>query len=168
MPAAILPDAGSADAASRLFILDARHGADRKILTDWVHATWGDAARGGDAVRWVSLPIADGDDALPLEALASALEGDTGRLVVPLRVAWRIPDFETKRSLGLRQFFFGDPRNPGPLRARLILWRDRRRAQILMGEAATVADLAARFDLIAPDARVENDADGAFAGFVAR
>ena len=169
--AAILPDAGNADAASRLFILDARHGVDRKILTDWVHATWGEAAVGKSdegPVRWVSLPIADGDDQLAVAPLAAALDGDPARLVVPLRVAWRIPDFETKRSLGLRQLFFGDPRMPGPLRARMILWRDRRRAQILMGEAATVADLAARFDLTAPDARGEGDADGAFAGFVAR
>lgn len=168
MASAILPGAGNADAASRLFILDARHSVDRKILTDWVHASWGEAAEQADTIRWVSLPIADGDDALPVAPLARALDGDAARLVVPLRVAWRIPDFETQRSMGLRQLFFGDPRMPGPLRARLILWRDRRRAQILMGEAATVADLAARFELIAPDARGEGDADGAFAGFVAR
>lgn len=166
--AAILPDAGATTAAARLFILDARHGVDRKILTDWVHATFGEDAAHEGAIRWVSLPIADGDDQLPVGPLARALEGDPARLVVPIRVAWRIPNFETQRSLGLRQLFFGDPRMPGPLRARMILWRDRRRAQILMGEAATVADLAARFDLIAPDARGEGDADGAFAGFVAR
>ena len=170
-PAAVLPVAGDSIAGARLFILDARHSVDRKILTDWVHATFGEQAgaeAAGGSVRWVSLPIADGDDQLPLGPLAAALEGDPARLVVPLRVAWRIPNFETQKLLGLRQLFFGDPRMPGPIRARLILARDRRRAQILMGEAATVADLAARFGLIAPEARGEGDADGAFAGFVAR
>jgi len=169
--AAILPATGPAEAANRLFILDARHGVDRKILTDWVHATWGTAARGADdegQVRWVSLPIADDGDALPLAPLSAALGGNPERLVVPLRVAWRIPNFEMQRSLGLRQLLFGDPRNPGPLRARSILWRDRRRAQILMGEAATVTDLQDRFARLAPDASSAADADGAFAGFVAR
>jgi glycerol-3-phosphate O-acyltransferase len=169
--AAILPESGSVDAASRLFILDARHGVERKILTDWVHATWGEAARGRadeGPVRWVSLPIADDGDALPLAPLGLALGDNPGRLVVPLRVAWRIPNFETQRSLGLRQLLFGDPRNPGPLRARSIMWRDRRRAQILMGEAASVADLQDRFARLAPDASSAGDADGAFAGFVAR
>ncbi len=174
-PAAVLPMAGDSIAGARLFILDARHSVDRAILTDWIHATFGEQARGdgaGDAIRWISLPIADSEDQLPLGPLAAALEGDLARLVVPLRVAWRIPHFETQKSLGLRQLLFGDPRMPGPLRARLILARDRRRAQILMGEAATVADLAARFGLIAPEAPEadprEGDADGAFAGFVAR
>ena len=170
--AAILPTTGvTADTAARLFILDARHGVDRRILTDWVHATWGEAAVGRadeGPIRWVSLPIADGDEALPLAPLAAALAADPGQLVVPLRVAWRIPDFETRRSLSVRQLLFGDPRNPGALRARMILSRDRRRAQILMGEAASVADLQSRFACLAPDSRADQDADGAFAGFVAR
>lgn len=174
--AAVLPDDGG-DSAERLFILDARHSVDQAILTDWVHATWGEAAAGRaneGKVRWVSLPIADKDDGLPLAPLAAALGGDADRLVVPLRVAWRIPDFESKRALGLRQLLFGDPRNPGPLRARTILMRDRRRAQILMGEAATLGDLQARFARLAPatpdggDDESGGDDDGAFAGFVAR
>lgn len=167
----ILPDSEAAAGEGRLFILDARHGVDRAILTDWVHATWGEAAAGKaneGAVRWVSLPIADGGDKLPLDALAASLDSDPERLVVPLRVAWRIPGFESNRPLGLRQLLFGDPRNPGPLRARTILWRDRRRAQILMGEAATVGDLQRRFSGLASDARSDGDDDGAFAGFVAR
>lgn len=167
----ILPAGGEATAEERLFILDARHGTDRAILTDWVHATWGEAAAGRSdegAVRWISLPIADRDDKLPLAPLAAALAGDPARLVVPLRVAWRIRDFESSRPLGLRQLLFGDPRNPGPLRARMILWRDRRRAQILMGEAATIADLQGRFAALASEAAGEQDDDGAFAGFVAR
>jgi glycerol-3-phosphate O-acyltransferase len=166
--AALLPDAAQGDGARRLFILDARHGVDRAILTDWVHATWGEAAAGRadeGAVRWISLPIADGDDGLPVAPLAAALGDDPGRLVVPLRVAWRIPDFESNRALGLRQLLFGDPRNPGPLRARAILWRDRRRAQILMGEAATIADLKARFARLAAD---DSGSEDAFAAFVAR
>ena len=63
------------------------------------------------------------------------------RQVVPLRVAWRLPAFDRDRALKLRHLIFGDPRYPGPLRARFILWRDRRRAQILVGEAATLETL---------------------------
>lgn len=167
----MLPVADAGDGARRLFILDARHGVDRAILTDWVHATWGEAAAGRPdegEVRWISLPIADGDDQLPVAPLVAALDDDGDRLVVPLRVAWRIPDFESNRSLGLRQLLFGDPRNPGALRARLILLRDRRRAQILMGEAATIADLQRRFAKLAADDTPREAAGAAFAAFVAR
>src|SRR3546814_2754414 len=81
--------------------------------------------------------IADGDHALDLAALKARLADASDRQVMPLRVAWRIPGFERERGLKFRHLIFGDPRRPGALRARLILWRDRRRAQILVGEAAT-------------------------------
>src|SRR3546814_10253975 len=53
--------------------------------------------------------------------------------------------FRSDRALKFRHLLFGDPRHPGPLRARLILLRDRRRAQILVGEAATLDALRDRF-----------------------
>lgn len=148
--------------ATSLYIIDARNGVERRLLLDWIHATAGD-----DEPQWVSLSIADGDHALDTDQLKARLAGDDARAVVPLRVAWRIPGFETDRALKFHHLIFGDPRQPGPLRARLILWRDRRRAQILVGEAATQGALHARF--LAQTGGGGGDADGGeFAGFVAR
>ncbi len=151
------------DAGDRLYIIDARNGVERQLLLDWVHSTSGD-----NEPQWASLAIEDDDHALPLDMLRARLDGLPSRQVVPLRVAWRIPGFDRDRSLKFRHILFGDPRHPGPLRARLILLRDRRRAQILVGEAATLDALRDRF------AAQTGGGDGAgadgaeFAGFVAR
>lgn len=153
--------------ADRLYIIDARNRIERQILLDWIHATSVDPG-GEGAPMWVSLAIADDDHALDLDALKARLAGDPARTVVPLRVAWRIPGFERDRALKFRHLIFGDPRRPGPLRARFILWRDRRRAQILVGEAATQTELKARYlaQTCGGDGCEEGSSE--FAGFVAR
>ncbi len=151
------------EAADRLYIIDARNGVERRILLDWIHSTSGD-----DEPVWASLDIEDGDHALPVEVLQARLGGAPSRLVVPLRVAWRIPNFDRDRALKFRHLIFGDPRHPGPLRSRLILLRDRRRAQILVGEAATLDMLRTRFCAQTGGGDGEGTDSPEFAGFVAR
>lgn len=150
-------------AADRLYIIDARHGVERRLLLDWIHSTSGD-----DAPQWASLDIEDGDHALPVDVLQARLDGAPSRQVVPLRVAWRIPGFDRDRALKFRHLIFGDPRHPGSLRARLILLRDRRRAQILVGEAATLDTLRDRFCAQTGGGDGEGADSPEFAGFVAR
>jgi glycerol-3-phosphate O-acyltransferase len=151
------------EAADRLYIIDARNRVERRILLDWIHATSGDRAP-----EWASLSIADGDHALHLDTLKARLAGAPDRQVVPLRVAWRIPHFERDRALKFRHLVFGDPRQPGPLRSQFILWRDRRRAQILVGEAATQAALRARFLAQTGGGDGGEEGGAEYAGFVAR
>jgi glycerol-3-phosphate O-acyltransferase len=151
------------EAADRLYIIDARNGVERGILLDWIHSTSGD-----DEPQWASLDIEDGDHALPVDVLRARLGGAASRQVVPLRVAWRIPGFDRDRALKLRHLIFGDPRHPGSLRARLILLRDRRRAQILVGEAATLDTLRDRFCAQTGGGDGEGADSPEFAGFVAR
>ncbi|WP_447760900.1 glycerol-3-phosphate 1-O-acyltransferase [Sphingopyxis panaciterrae] len=151
------------DAADRLYIIDARNRVERRILLDWIHATCGDREP-----EWASLSIADGDHALHLDTLKARLAGAPDRPVVPLRVAWRIPHFERDRALKLRHLIFGDPRQPGPLRSQFILWRDRRRAQILVGEAATQAALKTRFLAQTGGGDGGEEGGAEYAGFVAR
>ncbi|MBJ7500929.1 MAG: glycerol-3-phosphate 1-O-acyltransferase [Sphingopyxis sp.] len=150
-------------AADRLYIIDARNGVERRILLDWIHSTSGD-----DEPVWASLDIEDGDHALPIDVLQTRLGGAPSRQVVPLRVAWRIPGFDKDRALKFRHLIFGDPRHPGPLRARLILLRDRRRAQILVGAAATLDTLRDRFCAQTGGGDGEGTDSPEFAGFVAR
>ena len=151
------------EAGDRLYIIDARNGVERKLLLDWIHATAGDAEP-----AWTSLDIEDGDHALPLDMLRARLGGAPSRQVVPLRVAWRIPGFERDRALKFRHLIFGDPRHPGPLRSRLILLRDRRRAQILVGEAASLDSLRTRYCAQTGGGDGEGSDSPEFAGFVAR
>ncbi|PZQ21678.1 MAG: glycerol-3-phosphate 1-O-acyltransferase [Sphingopyxis macrogoltabida] len=150
-------------AVDRLYIIDARHGVERRILLDWIHSTSGDGEP-----AWASLDIEDGDHALPVDVLSARLDGSPSRQVVPLRVAWRIPGFDRDRALKFRHLIFGDPRHPGALRARLILLRDRRRAQILVGEGATLDTLRLRFRAQTGGGDGEGAGSPEFAGFVAR
>ncbi len=154
-------------AADRLYIIDARNGIERRLLLDWIHATSNDVG-GDDEPAWASIDIEDGDHALPVDVLRARLGGAPSRQIVPLRVAWRIPGFDKERALKFRHLIFGDPRHPGGLRARLILLRDRRRAQILIGEAATLDALRDRFCAQTGGGDGEGADSPEFAGFVAR
>jgi glycerol-3-phosphate O-acyltransferase len=148
----------------KLFIIDARNRPERRHLLDWLHGTWGEVSRDEHVV----LPLSDEDGRLNLEPLSQRLDaaGDDC-LVIPVRVAWRISQFDKDRPLRLRDLLFGDPRMPGALRARMILLRDRRRAQCLLGEPATVATLRTRF-AEAIGAAPDSDPAAAFAPWVAR
>ena len=146
----------------KLFIIDARNRVERRHLLDWLHGTWGAISDS----EWVTLDLSDETAPLKLEKLADRLDQAEDCLVIPVRVAWRIPHFDRDRMLRLHDLIFGDPRMPGSLRAWSILLRDRRRAQCLLGEPASVAALRARF---AEDIGMA-DADPAtgFAAFVTR
>ncbi|MEY4270688.1 MAG: hypothetical protein RLZZ58_1904, partial [Pseudomonadota bacterium] len=152
-------------AGPKLFLLDVRNRTERRYLLDWLHSTWGDVASAAD-IDWVALPMSDESKPLRIDGLIRALAGDPERLVIPMRVAWRISGFDQNRPLRFRDIIFGDPRQPGGLRARLILLRDRRRGHCLIGDPATVADLKAR--LAQQVAAEDLDDDASFAGFVTR
>lgn len=146
----------------KLFIIDARNGVERRYLLDWIHGTWGPVA----VDEWVALPLSDDRRPLRLDPLSIRLTAAPETLVIPVRVAWRIPDFDHTRALRLRDLLFGDPRMPGPLRASLILIRDRRRGQCVTGAPATIAMLQRRFATDVGD--TDPDDATAFAAFVAR
>lgn len=148
---------------SKLFIIDARNGPERRHLLDWLHGTFGEISR----ESYVVLPLSEEDERLDLAQLSQRLErAGSDCLIIPVRVAWRISGFDKDRPLRLRDLLFGDPRMPGALRARAILLRDRRRAQCLMGEPATLAAMRARFAQVigSPD----GDPAAGFVSWVAR
>ncbi len=147
----------------RLFIIDARNRPERRHLLDWLHGTWGEIARD----EYVVLPLDEEDADLDLSQLAQRLTAAASEcLVIPVRIAWRISQFDKDRPLRFRDLLFGDPRMPGALRARLILLRNKRRAQCLLGEPATVGALRERFSqaIGSPD----GDPAAGFPAWVAR
>ena len=75
----------------KLFIIDARNGVERRYLLDWLHAS---LAEGGPdtEINWVSLPISDERTRNRLGQLIEKLKDDPETLVVPVRIAWRVPE----------------------------------------------------------------------------
>ncbi|OAO04586.1 glycerol-3-phosphate acyltransferase [Sphingomonadales bacterium EhC05] len=128
----------------KLFIIDARNRVERKYLIDWLHTSLAEGGP-GEKINWISLPISDERAKLRLGPLADRLNVDPETLIVPVRIAWRIPNFEKNRAVKLRHVLMGDPRNPGSLRARSILIRNKRRAHCLTGQPATINELRQRF-----------------------
>lgn len=149
----------------KLFVIDARNRVERRYLLDWLHTSLAEAGPGGK-LNWVSLPISDERARLRLDRLAEKLKGDPDTLVVPVRIAWRIPNFEKSRAVKMRHVIFGDPRNPGSFRARSILLRDKRRAHCLTGQPATIGELEQSFAELSKDYTQTDHME--FAAFVVR
>jgi glycerol-3-phosphate O-acyltransferase len=160
-----LAQASPGRGGDRLYILDARHGVERRLLIAWLRERgWADEPP--REPNWISLAISGLGRSRGLAPLSSRLAADDATEVVPLRVAWRIPDFRRERGLRMRDLAFGDPRAPGRLRAALILLRSRDRVMCLQGAPATIGDLKRRFALqVAP---LDHADASAFAGFVVR
>ena len=149
----------------KLFVIDARNRVERKYLIDWLHTSLAEGGP-GESLNWVSLPISEERARLRYDTLAEKLSADPETLVVPVRIAWRIPNFEKSRALKKRHIVFGDPRNPGSLRARSILLRNKRRAHCLTGRPATIGDLRQRFSELSQE--YDQTESTEFAAFVAR
>ncbi|MDZ7587825.1 MAG: glycerol-3-phosphate 1-O-acyltransferase [Parasphingorhabdus sp.] len=150
-------------AGPKLFVIDARHGVERRALLSWLKSQNHPA---DGPLDWISLPISDERKRWKLEALAAKLEREPETLVVPVRIIWRIPNFQKERAMRLRHLVFGDPRMPGPMRARSILMRDKRRAQFTTGSPATISQLHHQFEKVRDVSDVTDRL--AFAGYVAR
>ena len=149
----------------KLFVIDARNGVERRYLLDWLHTSMAEGGPGGK-LNWVSLPISDERAKLRLDRLAEKLKDAADTLVVPVRIAWRIPNFEKSRAVKMRHVIFGDPRNPGSFRARSILLRDKRRAHCLTGQPATIGELEQSFAELSKDYAQTDHME--FAAFVVR
>ncbi len=149
----------------KLFIIDARNGVERRHLLDWLHTSIAEGGPGGK-LNWVSLPLSDERAKLRLGTLGEKLKENPDTLVVPVRIAWRIPNFEKSRAVKMRHVIFGDPRNPGSFRAQSILLRNKRRAHCLAGQPATIGELEQRFAELSKDYDQTDNAE--FSAFVVR
>jgi glycerol-3-phosphate O-acyltransferase len=146
-----------------LFILETRNRLERGLMEQWL----GEAAPAG-VTDHAFLKISKGSAVGGLDELARKLEAPDDTLLVPARVYWGVPSDpgEANEPLALRHLAFGDPRQPGNLRGRWILWRDRGRARGFAGEPATLGALKDRFRGQLGVAAIE--APEAFSAFVAR
>lgn len=99
-------------------------------------------------------------------ALEARVAGGDDPLFAPLRVAW-LPKLRAdgSRRARLPGVLFGDPREPGPLRQRLIAARNQDRVEVVAGEPATLSELRARWR---ESGALDADAVSGLADFVSR
>jgi len=163
----LLSGAGRQHDGPLLFIADARNRLERKLLGKCLDQLSAALSTASSANR-IFLPISK-DTGLPgLQGFIRMLEAPPETLLVPIRVAWLMPENDggTHKPLALRHLLFGDPRHPGNLRGRWILFRDPNRAECIAGEPATIADLKARYSV--QQGSRAREAMEEFASFVAR
>jgi len=153
----LLGDPGRQHDGPVLFIADAGNRLERRLIEQCL----------GAGIDRVFLPISKGKHLDPGE-LSKKLEAPGDTLLVPVRVAWLMPesDDKTNKPLALRHLMFGDPRHPGFLRGNWILHRDANRAECISGEPGTLADLKTRF--AEQHGSTADEAMAEFAAFVAR
>lgn len=150
-----------------LFVVDARNRLEKKLLHECLAGYAGTGSQESRADQ-VFLPATPGDRAPDLKELIHKLDAPADTLLVPVRVAWLMPDSNqsTHKPLALRHLVFGDPRRPGNLRGRWILFRDPLRAECIAGGPATIAELKERYirqQAVRPRESMED-----FAAFVVR
>jgi len=128
-----------------LFIVEVQNQLEMRLMEDCLQHAGRHHQVG--AMDRVILKVSAGKIRSGLEKLAEKLEGPEDTLLIPARVSWVVPSEkqESNEPLALRHLVFGDPRQPGNLRGRWILFRDPTRAQCFAGEPATIGDLKARF-----------------------
>jgi glycerol-3-phosphate O-acyltransferase len=129
-----------------VFLLDASSPFERHLLEDWITRTH-PPDRPPGKVRVLGIPPTRRRDRSTVDpGLEALLAGDEDPLLAPLRVAWLAPRRGNTRAVRLRDLLtFGDPRDPGRLRQRLIRARHPDRCVIVAGEPAPASELRARW-----------------------
>lgn len=129
-----------------VFLGDVRNGLERALLADWLRST---APSPGARVDLLDVAL----EGRPRRsaALRTVLSGQDETTLVPVRVAW-LPERDARHSgPRLRDLLLGDPRQPRPPVARMVLRRDPDRVRYVAGAPATVAELRERHRRLAVD-----------------
>ena len=141
-PAPAGPDLGSQvrDAQRAIYLLDAASGLEERMLRDWVAEQ--STADFEIVCLDASRRVRRGDRA----ALETLLATDDDPLLLPLRVAWLLPERDGQRAAGIAHLLLlGDPRDPGRLRARWIARAHPDRCRIVAAEPAPASELRRRW-----------------------
>ena len=133
------------DSEQVLFIVDAEHQVEERLLLEWLNNTRSQAEYTGTVSHCV-VPIAPDPEDIPSDGLQMALQVAETTLVVPVRVVWKTKLDKLDGRPRLKDLLRGNPRRPNQRQAEKILEADRARAQCIMGKPATVADLTERYE----------------------
>lgn len=151
-----------ATSARLIAVLDVSHTVEEQELQRFLKQMLREHGIKAD-VHSCALPISRETDALAVDTLRPlvSLPGDTQ--VLPLRIVWRTSLGEKGTRPRPRDLLFGNPRKPGPSRARRILRQQPERAVCIAGEPANLDDLRERL----VQQQGDTAGDDALADFVA-
>jgi glycerol-3-phosphate O-acyltransferase len=129
-----------------LFLLDAATELEEKVLRDWIDSVRPASVK-DEVVQWVRIPSSRRDR---LRSASGALEPQLASseeiVLCPLRVAWLAPEKDGRREATYSDLItFGDPRDPGRLRARWLRRFSPDRFQVVVAESASASTLRARW-----------------------
>ncbi|MGI9237743.1 MAG: glycerol-3-phosphate 1-O-acyltransferase [Woeseiaceae bacterium] len=130
---------------SVLFVIDAAHRLEQNHLEHWLEREREKRGFPGK-VEQVVVPIADSPEGVHAENLCPAMRLPENTLVVPVRVVW-LKGLDVKSTTPrFRDLLLGNPRRPGPIRARRILKNHPMRAKCVSGAPATIRELHQRLE----------------------
>ncbi len=129
-----------------VFLLDASSSLEAGLLRDWI-ARHRPPDLPESAVETIALPPSRVRRRRGLDPrLEETVAGGEDVLLAPLRVAWLPARVDGVRAARWRDLLtLGDPRDPGPLRARWTLSRHPDRCRVVAGEPAPVSELRGRW-----------------------
>lgn len=131
------------DTDAVLFVLDAAHRTEQQHLENWLEREHAKRPFSGHVER-VVIPIAESPERIPAEVLLPVADFPDHTLVVPVRVVW-LKGLDVKSTTPrFRDLLFGDPRRPGPIRARRILKNHPMRAKCISASPATLGEIRQR------------------------
>jgi len=133
------------DSEQVLFIIDAEHDVEERLLLQWLNDTKAQVDFAGSLSHCV-VPIAHDPEDIPTQGLQMALQVAPETLVVPVRVVWKTPLDQIDGKPRFKDLLRGNPRRPNKVKAQRILDADPSRALCIMGKPATVGDLSERYD----------------------
>ena len=128
-----------------VFLLDAATSFEEEILRSWIDRTRPDDVEPAE-VEAFRIPSSRRPKTSRLGPLEPALATTDDPLLTPLRVLWLPVKRKGKRVASLFDLLrFGDPRDPGRLRARFIARFSPDRVRVVVAEPAPVSDLRERW-----------------------
>ena len=147
---------------SVLFIVDAEHRIEERLLIQWLSSTKNELGFSGKVSHCV-VPIAHRPEDIQTDGLALALEISPDTLIAPVRAVWKTKLDTLKDKPRFRDLLAGNPRRPSARRARRIFANDPNQVQYIMGVPATLADLNERYQ----QRRVHSVVDDSLADYIA-
>ncbi len=136
------------------------------MLDDWIESTRPATSQSTTASVTVDIGANERPDAATLRTIE---EQAPSTIVVPSRIVWSTGQSLRHSGPRLRDLLFGDPRNPRPLMAKVIVRRHPERARPIAAAPASIRELRDRYDETYPD--VDHDPSSAietFGEFVVR
>ncbi|MFT5441852.1 MAG: glycerol-3-phosphate O-acyltransferase [Myxococcota bacterium] len=136
------PDHGT---SAVVFLLDAASTLEEEILHDWIERTRPEGVAQAE-IETIRIPSTRRPRSSKTGALEPALATTEDPLLSPLRVLWLPAERKGERVASMRDLLrFGDPRDPGALRARWIARVAPDRYRVVAAEPAPISNLRERW-----------------------